>query len=102
MLFNDFVYEYNLKNEATSRKNFQQILSTLFLVDIGIYLRDGPFRSDIGIVNLHIFKGPHWGLYIHESYFDSYGFTPRNKLSKFPIKKGTLFIFRKQISRSDK
>ena len=29
-----------------------QVFSSLGLSDVGIYLRDGPFESDIGIVNL--------------------------------------------------
>ena len=51
--FNDFVKKYNLKNKATSNKKIQQVLSSLGLSDVGIYLRDGPFESDIGIANVH-------------------------------------------------
>ena len=86
LTFNDFIKIHNLKNEATSNIKIQQILSSLSLNDIGIYLRDGLFESDIGIVNLHPSKGTHWVLYIHGNYFDSYGITPPKKLSKF-IKK---------------
>ena len=53
MTFNDFIKKYKLKNKATSIIKIQQVLSTLSLNDVGIYLRDGPFESDIGIVNLH-------------------------------------------------
>ena len=87
MLFNEFIKEYNLKNKATSNIKSQQILSFLFLYDVGIYLRDGPFSSDIGIVNLHPSKGTHWGCYINENYFDSYGIVCPKKLSKFIIKR---------------
>ena len=87
MMFNDFVQKYNLKNRATSNIKIQQILSSLSLNDIGIYLRDGPFESDIGIVNLHPFRGSHWVCYINENYFDSYGCIPPKKLSKFIIKR---------------
>ena len=38
----------------------QQVLSSLFMNGVGIYLRDGPFKSDIGIVNLHPSKGTDW------------------------------------------
>ena len=55
--------------------------------DEGIYLRDGPFESDIGIVNLHPTKGTHWVCYINENYFDSYVCVCPKKLSKFTIKR---------------
>ena len=38
----------------------QQVLSSLFLNYAGIYLRDGPFLGDIGVVVLHPSKGTHW------------------------------------------
>ena len=62
MTFNDFVHKYNLKNKATSNMKIQKVLSSLFLNDLGIFLRDGHFESDIGIVNLHPTKGTHWVL----------------------------------------
>ena len=49
-------------------------------------MRDGPFKSDIGIVNLHLSKGTHWVSCLNENYFDSYGYAPSKKLSKFIIK----------------
>ena len=70
MTFNDFVKEYNLKNKATSNIKIKQVLSSLSLNNVGIYLRDGPFESDIGIVNLHPSKATHWVCYINENYFD--------------------------------
>ena len=85
--FNDFVQKYNLKNKATSNIKIQQVLSSLSLSDVGIYLRDGPFESDIGIVNLHPSKGTHWVSYINEIYFDIYSCPPPKKLSKFIIKR---------------
>ena len=63
------------------------------LHNVGIYLREGPFSSEIGIVNLHPSKGAHWVLYIHERYFDSYGITPPKKLSKFIIKQNGHCIY---------
>ena len=66
LTFNDFILKHNLKNKATSNIKIQQILSCLGLSDIGIYLRDGPFSTDFGIVNLHPSKGTHWVCYINE------------------------------------
>ena len=93
MLFNDFVHKFKLKNESTSNIKLQQVLSSLSLNDVGIYLRDGPFEFDIGIVNLHPSKGTHWVCYINESYFDSYGFSPPKKLSKFIIKRNSYCLY---------
>ena len=59
MTFNDFVEKYKLKNKATSNIKLQQVLSSLSLNDVGIYLRDGPFKSDIGVIILHPFRGIH-------------------------------------------
>ena len=87
MVFNDFLKKYNLRNKATSNIKIQQVLNSIGLNNVGIYLRDGPFSSDIGIVNLHPSKGTHWVCYINESYFDGYGCVPPKKLSKFIIKR---------------
>ena len=87
MTFNDFIHEHNLKNKATSIIKIQQVLCSIGLNNFGIYLRDGPFKSDIGSVNLHPSKGTHWVVYINENYFDSYGCVPPKKLSKFVIKR---------------
>ena len=38
--FNDFIKKFNLKNKATSNIKIQNILSSLSLNDVGIYLRD--------------------------------------------------------------
>ena len=93
MLFNEFIKKFNLKNKATSNIKIQQVLSSLSLNDVGIYLRDGPFESDIGIVNLHPSKGTHWVCYINENYFDSYGCSPPKKLSKFIIKRNSCCLY---------
>ena len=45
----------------------------MYLNDVGIYLEDGSFTTDIGIDFLHPKKGTHWVVYINQSYFDSYG-----------------------------
>ena len=93
MAFNDFIKKYKLKSKATSNIKIQQVLSSLSLKDVGIYLRDGPFSSDIGIVNLHPSKGTHWVCYINENYFDSYGCSPPMKLSKFIIKRNGYCLY---------
>ena len=82
MTFNDFVLKNNLKTKTTSNIKIQQILSCLGLSDVGIYLRDGPFSTDVGIVNLHPSKVTHWVCYINENYLDSYGCVcPKNYLN---------------------
>ena len=102
MTFNNFVRKYDLKNKATSNIKIQQVLSSLSLNDIGIYLRDGPFESDIGIVNLHPSRGTHWVCYINENYFDSYGCIPPKKLSKFIMKQnGYCLCSEYQIQKND-
>ena len=63
--FNDFIEEYKLKNKATSNIKIYQILCSIGLNNVGIYLRDGPFSTDIGIVNLHPSKGTHCVCYIN-------------------------------------
>ena len=63
--FNDFIKKYKLGNRATSNIKIEQVLSSLYFNDVGIYLRDGLFESDIGIVNLHPSKGTHWVCYIN-------------------------------------
>ena len=100
--FNDFIKKYNLRNKATSDIQIQQVLSSLSLDVVGIYLRDGPFKSDIGIVNLHPSKGTHCVCYINENYFDSYGCAPPKKLSKFIKKRnGYCLCSENQLQKSD-
>ena len=102
MTFNDFIKKHNLKNKATSNIKIQNILSSLSLNDVGIYLRNGAFSSDIGIVNLHPSKGTHWVCYINENYFDSYGCSPPKKLSKFIIKRNGYCLYSEyQIQKND-
>ena len=82
-----------LKNKATSNIKIQQVLNSIALNNVNIYLRDGPFSSDIGIVNLHPTRGSHWVCYINEYYFDSYGCSPPKKLSKFIIKRNRYCLY---------
>ena len=86
--FNDFVHKYNLKNKTTSNIKIQRILSSIGLDNVGIYLRDGPFSSDIGIEKkLYPSKGTHLVVYNDENFCDSWGDSPPRKLSKFIIKR---------------
>ena len=102
MAFNDFVRKYDLKNKPTSNLKIQQVFSSLSLNDVGIYLRDGPFESDIGIVNLHLYRGTHWVCYKNENYFDSYGCVSPEKLSKFIIKRNGYCLYSEyQIQKND-
>ena len=79
MMFNDFVHKDNLKNKATSNIKIQQLLYSFGLDNVGVYLRDGSFSGDIGIVYLHPSKGTHWVCSINENHFDSYGSVPPKK-----------------------
>ena len=100
--FNEFIKKHNLRNKATSNIKIQQVLNSIGLNNIGIYLRDGPFSSDIGIVNLHLPKGTHWVTYINENYFDSYGCVSPKKLSKYIIKRnGYCFYSEYRIQKND-
>ena len=102
LTFNDIIKKYKLKNKATSNIKIQQVPNSIGLNNVGIYLRDGPFSTDIGIVNLHPSKGSHWVFYINENYFDSYGCVPPKKLSKFIIKQnGYCFYSEYQIQKGD-
>ena len=102
MTFNDFVCKYDSKNKATSNIKIQQVLNSIGLNNVNIYLRDGPFSSDIGIANLHPFRGSHWICYVNENYFDSYGCVPPKKLSKFIIKRNGYCLYSEyQIQKND-
>ena len=102
MTFNDFIKKYKLKHKATSNIKIQQVLSSLGLNDVGIYLRDGVFKSDISVVNLHPSKGTHWVSYLNENYFDSYGCAPPKQLSKNIIKRNGYCLYSEyQIQKND-
>ena len=102
MAFNEFIKKYDLKNKATSNIKIQQILNSIGLNNVNIYIRDGPFSSDIGIVNLHLSRVSHWICYIYRNYWASYGCAPPKKLSKFIIKRnGYCFYSEYQIQKND-
>ena len=46
-----------------------QVLSSFSSNGVGIYLRDGLFESDIGIVNSHPSKETQWVVFISEFFF---------------------------------
>ena len=64
MSFNDFIQKIKTKKEALSDINIYQVLLSIGLDNVGIYVQNGPFSSDVGIVNLHPTKGTHWFAYI--------------------------------------
>ena len=51
------------------------------------FLRDGAFRSDLGIVNLFPSEGTHWVANTNQNYCNSYGFSPPQKLFRIIIKR---------------
>ena len=76
-----------MRNKATSNIKVYEVLKNIGLhTKVEIYLRDGSFSTDIGIVNLHPSKGTHWVCFTKEDYFDSYGCSPPKKLCKYIIK----------------
>ena len=102
MTFNEFIKKHNLKNKATSNIKIQQVFSSVSLNDVGIYLRDGPFETDIGIVNLHPSRGTHWVSYINENYFDNCGVICPKELSKFIIKRNGYCLYAEyEIQKED-
>ena len=102
-MLNDFAHEHDLKNKATSNMKICKVLKKIGLDSkVGIYLRDGPFSSDIGIVNLHPLKGTHWVCYIKDCYFDSYGCPPPKKLLNYLKNKHKKCIYSEyQIQKND-
>ena len=61
--------------------------------DVGIYLRDGPFKNHKETVHLHPSKRTHCVCYINEIYFDSFGVVCPKKLSKFIIKRNEFCFY---------
>ena len=103
MSFNDFIQKQNLKHKATSTIKIYEVLKNIGPdLKVQIYLGDGPFSSDIGIVNLHPTKGTHWVCYINEKYFVSNGCAPPQKLSKFFIKRNGYCLYSEYRKRSNR
>ena len=85
-----------------SNIKIQKVLTSIGLDNVNIYLRDGSFSSDIGIVNLHPSRGTHWVCYINENYFGSYGCVCRKKLSNFILKRNGYCLYSEyQIQKID-
>ena len=87
MSFNDFIHKYKTKNKATSIIKICQVLPSLSLNDVRVYLGGGPFKSDIGTVSLGPSKGTHRVLYINDNFLYSFGGSTPQKLSKSIIKR---------------
>ena len=102
MSFYEFIKKHNLKNKGASNIKIQQVLNSIGLNNVEIYLREGPFSSDIGIVNLHPSRVTHWVCYINENYFDSYGIICPKQLSKYIIKRNGYCLYSEyQIQKND-
>ena len=101
--FNDFVHKHNLKNKATSNIKIYEVLKKIGLNSkVSIYLRDGIFSTNYGIVNLHPSRGTHWVLYNKDCYFDSYGCPPPKKLLEYLKNKHKKCIYSEyQIQKND-
>ena len=101
--FKEFIKNYGLKNKAISNIKIYEVFKMIGLDSkVGIYLRDGPFSSDIGIVNLHPSGSSHRVCYIDENYFDIYGVVCPEKLSKFIIKRNGYCLYSEyQIQKND-
>ena len=68
---------------------------------VRVYLREGNFSTNSGILNLHPSKGTHCVCYNRGSYFDYSGCPPANKVPNY-IKKGwKMYFFEYQIQRND-
>ena len=103
MTFNEFVHKHKLKNKATNNIKICEVLKNIGLDSkVGNYLRDGPFSSDIGTVNVHPLKKTHWVCYKNENCFDSYACVCPKKLSKFIIKPNRYCLYSEyQIQKND-
>ena len=59
MSSNDFFIKNKLNIKTITNKSFFQALPSLSLSDVRINLRDVPFESVIGIINLHPTRRTH-------------------------------------------
>ena len=51
--FNDFLCKSNSRENATTKIKIYQVLSSIGLDIVGIYIKDGHSESDMGIDSLH-------------------------------------------------
>ena len=85
--FNVFFSLKELNIKVPSKSKTYQLFSSMILIDVGIILRDGPFESDIAILNLHPSTRTDWVAYINEKYFDSYDCVCPSKLNRYITKR---------------
>ena len=64
----DFLHKHKLK-KATSNIKKQKVFSSIGLTNIGMYLRDGPFSNDVGIVEMQSTKWNALGCIIKRIFF---------------------------------
>ena len=94
MTFNDSVHRYKLKNKATSIIKKYEVTKKIGLNSkVGIFLRDGDFSKNYGMVNLYPSRGSHLVIYKNGNCFDSYGCAPQQKLSKVIIKRNGYCLY---------
>ena len=80
------------KKKGTSNRKLQQVFGSIGLDKVGIYQRDGPFSCDIGIVNLHPFRGSHW-VVIHKRKILRFLWLFTSSKTKFIIKRNGHCLF---------
>ena len=68
MSFNDFINKCKLKIKATTNKKTYQAFASIGIDNSDIYLKDGPFSCNIGIVNLHESEETHWVVHKNETF----------------------------------
>ena len=71
-----FCSQIQIERKTNLNIKTQQVLLSLSLNDVRIFLRDGPFQSDRGIVNFYPSEGTRWVCYTNNNYADSYGCPP--------------------------
>ena len=103
MTFNDFVHKNSLKNKATSNIKTYEVLKKIGLdPKMGIFLRDGTFLTNYGIVNLHPSKESHLVCFNKVCYFDPYACPPLENFPNFTKSKHGKCIFSEShIRRND-
>ena len=63
-------------NQRTKQHQIRKSKGTIPLDRVGIYLMDGSFKTNIGLVKLHPTKGTYRVAYIDKTNFDSNGCPP--------------------------
>ena len=87
-----FIY-INQKERARGNIRIQQVLSSLYLSGVGIFLKDDLLKTDMGIVNIRPFKGSYWAIYATKNYFGTYGCAPPKKFSNFILKRNGYCLY---------